>query len=66
MTRLYNYENKQDRELVNALFRQAVNEAPNPYDATPPSIGRIVDRFGELLTAHGIDPKTGEIIEQEN
>ena len=66
MSRLYNHENKQDRELVNALFRQAVNEAPNPYDATPPSMGKIIERFNQLLTAHGIDPETGEIIEQEN
>jgi len=65
MTRLYNHENKQDRELVSALLRQAVDEAPNPYDARPPAMGKIIERFNQLLTANGIDPQTGEIIEQE-
>ena len=53
-------------QLIKTLFRQAVDEAPNPYDARPPAMGKIIERFNQLLTANGIDPQTGEIIEKEN
>ena len=54
------------KQLIKTLFRQAVDEAPNPYDARPPAMGKIIERFNQLLIANGIDPQTGEIIEREN
>ena len=51
-------------ELLNRLFAQALHEVGSRrdhfvYDATPNTMGRVMERFKELCHEHNISPITG-------
>lgn len=51
------------KELASKLFRQALFEvgfrlSSFAFDATPNSMGRVMERFKELCKERGLDPVT--------
>lgn len=58
-------------KFMHDLFRQALYDAGKrlssfAFDATPNSMGLVMDRFEELCAANDLDPKTGEYVIEPN